>query len=193
MNKNDNRRKLLKSIAAGSGAVVAGKSIPESWSKPVVDTVLLPTHAATTETTSCPATISNSVPSSLTVVALTGAADEDQDGMEIHFDGCSSLRLIKGDESTGSADDLTFLDVDSDEPNVFDAETGPGANWQMISNSFPSDPYVSNVAEGPHTIQVKRLVGPTTGTVYTISFNVAVNGVTGGNEMTVSAVQASAN
>jgi hypothetical protein len=41
------RRKLLKSIAAGSGAIVAGKSLPESWSKPVVDSVLLPAHAQT--------------------------------------------------------------------------------------------------------------------------------------------------
>ena len=51
MNKNDIRRKLLKSIAAGSGAVVAGKSLPESWSKPVIDPVMLPAHAATTDVT----------------------------------------------------------------------------------------------------------------------------------------------
>ncbi len=44
---NDNRRKLLKSLAAGSGAVVAGKSLPESWSKPIVDTVVLSVHAET--------------------------------------------------------------------------------------------------------------------------------------------------
>jgi hypothetical protein len=45
---NDSRRKLLKSIAAGSSAVVAGKALPESWSKPVIDSVMLPVHAATT-------------------------------------------------------------------------------------------------------------------------------------------------
>ena len=45
---NDSRRKLLKSIAAGSGAVVAGKTLPESWSKPVIDSVMLPAHAVTT-------------------------------------------------------------------------------------------------------------------------------------------------
>ena len=44
---NNSRRKLLKSIAAGSGAVVAGKSLPECWSKPVVDAVMLPAHAQT--------------------------------------------------------------------------------------------------------------------------------------------------
>jgi len=41
------RRKLLKSIAAGSGAVIAGKNLPESWTRPVVDAVLLPAHAQT--------------------------------------------------------------------------------------------------------------------------------------------------
>ena len=44
---DSSRRKLLKSIAAGSGAIVAGKSLPESWSKPVVDSVMLPAHAQT--------------------------------------------------------------------------------------------------------------------------------------------------
>jgi hypothetical protein len=44
---SDSRRKLLKSIAAGSGAIVAGKSLPESWSRPVVDSVMLPAHAQT--------------------------------------------------------------------------------------------------------------------------------------------------
>jgi hypothetical protein len=43
----ENRRKLLKSIVAGSGAIVAGKSLPEKWSRPVVDSVMLPAHAQT--------------------------------------------------------------------------------------------------------------------------------------------------
>ena len=44
---SENRRKLLKSIAAGSGAIVAGKSLPENWARPVVDSVILPAHAQT--------------------------------------------------------------------------------------------------------------------------------------------------
>ena len=47
---SESRRKLLKSIATGSGAIIAGKSLPESWAKPVVDSVMLPVHA---QTTSC--------------------------------------------------------------------------------------------------------------------------------------------
>lgn len=45
------RRKLLKSIATGSSAIVAVKSFPETWAKPVVNAVILPTHAATTDDT----------------------------------------------------------------------------------------------------------------------------------------------
>lgn len=44
---SDSRRKLLKSIATGSGAIIAGKSLPESWRRPVVDSVMLPAHALT--------------------------------------------------------------------------------------------------------------------------------------------------
>ena len=47
MNKTESRRKLLKSITAGAGAIAAGKSIPESWSRPLVQSVILPAHAAT--------------------------------------------------------------------------------------------------------------------------------------------------
>ena len=44
---DQSRRKLLKSIAAGSGAVIAGKSLPEKWSRPIVDSVVVPAHAQT--------------------------------------------------------------------------------------------------------------------------------------------------
>ena len=43
----ESRRKLLKSIAAGSSASVTGKSLPEEWKKPVVDSIVLPAHAQT--------------------------------------------------------------------------------------------------------------------------------------------------
>ena len=47
---SESRRNLLKSITAGGGAVIAGKTLPESWSRPVVDSVLLPAHAQTSPT-----------------------------------------------------------------------------------------------------------------------------------------------
>ena len=53
---DQSRRKLLKSIAAGSGAVIAGKSLPEKWVKPAVDSVLLPAHAQTSQGLFCEST-----------------------------------------------------------------------------------------------------------------------------------------
>ncbi len=43
----ENRRNLLKTIAAGSGAIITGKALPDSWARPVIDSVLLPAHAQT--------------------------------------------------------------------------------------------------------------------------------------------------
>lgn len=43
-----NRRKLLKALALGGGAVTTWK-VPSTWSTPVVESVALPAHAQTTE------------------------------------------------------------------------------------------------------------------------------------------------
>lgn len=45
------RRRLLKTIAAAGGAITAAKALPENWTKPVVDSVLLPVHAQATGVT----------------------------------------------------------------------------------------------------------------------------------------------
>lgn len=41
------RRQLLKASVAGTGALVAGKSLPDQWSRPLVESVVLPAHAET--------------------------------------------------------------------------------------------------------------------------------------------------
>ena len=43
------RRKLLKTFTAGSGVVAAGSALPEAWVKPIVNQVVLPAHAQTTD------------------------------------------------------------------------------------------------------------------------------------------------
>jgi len=47
------RRALLKSLATGGGVVVAGKILPDEWSKPAVESVVLPTHAQTSPPECC--------------------------------------------------------------------------------------------------------------------------------------------
>lgn len=44
-NENNSRRKLLKTAAASSGIAVAATALPTNWTKPVVDSILLPVHA----------------------------------------------------------------------------------------------------------------------------------------------------
>jgi hypothetical protein len=41
------RRKVLKNMMAAGGVVTAGKALPERWTKPVLDSVMLPAHAQT--------------------------------------------------------------------------------------------------------------------------------------------------
>lgn len=41
------RRRLLKVLASGSGAVVGMKTLPAHWTQPVLDSVALPAHAQT--------------------------------------------------------------------------------------------------------------------------------------------------
>ena len=46
MNKEvKDRRALLKGIAAGSAVVGGAKALPERWSKPLTDSVVIPSHA----------------------------------------------------------------------------------------------------------------------------------------------------
>ena len=51
MNKElKDRRALLKGIAAGSAVVGGAKALPERWSKPLTDSVVIPSHAITSRT-----------------------------------------------------------------------------------------------------------------------------------------------
>jgi len=69
-----NRRPLLKAIGAGAGTGVALGLLPKSWMRPVVQSVIVPAHAAAspsvTTTTASPTT---TVAPTTTVPATTGA------------------------------------------------------------------------------------------------------------------------
>jgi hypothetical protein len=43
------RRGALKSLGGSAAAIVAAQNLPDSWKKPLVDSIVLPAHAATTD------------------------------------------------------------------------------------------------------------------------------------------------
>ena len=44
------RRNILKSMAIGSGAVASAKAVPDQWTKPVLNSLILPAHGQTSPT-----------------------------------------------------------------------------------------------------------------------------------------------
>ena len=42
------RRKTLKKLLVGGGVAAVGSTLPTKWTKPVVDSIILPAHAQTT-------------------------------------------------------------------------------------------------------------------------------------------------
>ncbi len=41
----ESRRRLIKAVAGSGGIIVGAKVVPREWTKPVVDSVILPAHA----------------------------------------------------------------------------------------------------------------------------------------------------
>ncbi len=48
--ENKGRRKAIKKIAAGVGAVATYNVLPKQWTRPIVDQIVMPAHAATSGT-----------------------------------------------------------------------------------------------------------------------------------------------
>ena len=138
------RRKLLKSIAAGSGAIVAGKSLPESWSRPVVDSVMLPAHAQTSTEASCG-------PITATAVEFL---DDDDDQVNVIYDGGVSCNLTISQESDPLvADTVVALDLSATGGSAGTwVVNGSGANWNL------NNPYGSgDLGPGPYEFTATRV------------------------------------
>ncbi len=148
------RRKALKSIAAGTGAVVAGKSMPESWSKPVIDSAILPAHAQTSQHIIC-------TPSPDSIIVTNDASlgcEEDNPDVAIVFD-CIRCQLVGGcfpgaSAATDQPDALVIIDIDTNEAGWEWEDTGE--NWQVTGNNFPAGQDVDGMADGTYTLSATR-------------------------------------
>ena len=154
MDKTD-RRKALKAFAVGS-----------VWTAPVVSSVVLPVHAATSLVcTSDPITIDLDVSDDFAI----------NDRVLINFDGeICSLVQQPGDLCIdgGCVPDTMFLidnDADGIPPN-FDLNEPVGSNWE----SFGSDE--DNLSAGTYTRTKMRTGGVNAGTSYSVTFTVSFSG-----------------
>ncbi len=48
--KNRSRRDAIRAIVMGGGAIASAKTLPTEWARPIVNTVILPSHATTSDT-----------------------------------------------------------------------------------------------------------------------------------------------
>ena len=120
---NESRRKLLKSIAAGSGAIVAGKSLPESWSRPVVDSVMLPAHAQTSQVALNYTSTDSVVTGGEWLEPFLTSAHADVPTIGEYLVSATVCVFFNTDMTTFSARVLTEI-VNREEPNVPPTITG---------------------------------------------------------------------
>jgi hypothetical protein len=80
MNNSDNkkpasasRRRLLKSVAAGGGVATTLTALPQSWTRPVVDAVLVPAHAQTSIGCNPSDLVEQILPGGMSVTLITTA------------------------------------------------------------------------------------------------------------------------
>lgn len=127
---DESRRKLIKSIAAGSGAIVAGKNLPESWTKPVVDSVMLPAHAQTSQ-----------------LVEFTYQSTlVDNDTCDGATSGLPNVTNLDFDVSTATPNGLGTVDV------TIHGDIDQQDEWYMISVEGVDLGPVGNAGFGTHTI-----------------------------------------
>ena len=179
---SENRRKLLKSIAAGSGAIVAGKSLPESWSRPVVDSVMLPAHAQTSPAPPAPPTVFTVTPDPQSVTSNEATTSPPhQDAIAIVFDGQSNGTMVIGDApaDVGCTNVAFMADSDPNQTTWDNYDVSCGI-WTQSNASFGA----SGNSSGPHQVDISGAPGQ-----FRINFNIAItNGNTPAPTLTISGV-----
>ena len=178
---NTARRRVLKSTALFSGSMIAAKALPKSWSKPVVDAVLLPAHAATTDTLD---DLSGASPTHAPIAnpclgefATIGADDF---AIDIVYDGASTPSFSIRNQSNSRLPEDTVVGVSK----IPSFAMGAGRNWQI------GEPRIeSNVADGLYTRTITRMVdGQPTGDRFALSFCIATMGEDATRTLTVTLV-----
>lgn len=176
---NDRRRKLLRSIATGGTVIVAGKSIPETWTKPIVNSVLLPTHASTSDDVGNLPTTTQSPPEEATCIGNSLTIGSGMVGIAIEYDGISSPTLVQVERSDYRSNDTIILVGRRDSAVV----VGRGDWWSPHPRTIEY-----NVADGMYTRSSTRQAGEAIDNTYDVTFCITTSGSDGTHTLTVTLV-----
>ncbi len=132
------RRRILKALATGTGAVATVKLAPEKWTKPVVDSVLLPAHAQTTvvPTTAAPTTAAPTTTAAPLTYAINCASSND--GLTCQIGGNGELIVELNGNITGTGPDLTGAVLNVDFTAIVNPQIGSGGT-ETVSDQMVVD------------------------------------------------------
>jgi len=147
------RRRLLKAIAAGGGAVIAGRSLPETWSRPVVDSLALPAHAQTSPLSCLPASVST-----------TANQQDTQNDIYILFDGRSVCTVESLTDTLQTAPANAVIGIDADPSQYSWDRYDPGSDWtrtgtDSVADDNPPGTYYVEVTGAAGSFRVTFTVG----------------------------------
>jgi hypothetical protein len=170
------------SIAAGTGAIAAGKTLPKSWSRPVVDSVLLPVHAATTDEVDDSPSTSEPPPDSNPCVGESSTINSrDQFAIDISYDGSTTGFSIRTSDDPGNEPADAIFSATKTPSFVI----GAGRNWEETTPRGGE----KNVADGIYTRYTTRLQnGQPTRETYDVTFCIATSGEGDARSMTLTLV-----
>lgn len=145
--KNDNqsssqaRRRLLKALGTGGGILAAGAAAPDKWGKPVVDAVLLPAHAVTSEQTEPSPSLNDFVRCCFTYSPMMNTLKEAS--AQLLSDGITVMASLAGTPCS-----ITLADVVTSGGGLAEWTSGMGGNITGTCTSTPSSITVTFTANG---------------------------------------------
>lgn len=164
--ESTSRRKLVRALGIG-GAAMAAKALPEKWTKPAVDSVLIPAHAQAS-----PDTTPDS-PMTINCGGATSSPDIDGERPDIiiSFDGQSSSCMTSlFDDAPIPLPADAIIGIDSDQDNTTWDDLGSGANWSRSSEGDDN-------SSGPVVLMATRTAAPNMGAQFQVQFDVSLAGI----------------
>ncbi len=138
--KKQSRRKILKTMAVSGGAVVAAKSIPEQWSKPILDSVVLPAHGQMSAPSVC------EVVGSVAVQTITGGDAPIIDNFGPYTIPGTYSEIISGSGTTAVTPTISVTPGITDSFNLTSVVSQDVVNGADLNQNVMPDPVNGAIA-----------------------------------------------